>query len=60
MEILRKAFDAALHDPALLAEAEKLKVDISPRSAAESEAILEEIFSMPADVVDAAKQVIAD
>jgi tripartite-type tricarboxylate transporter receptor subunit TctC len=60
VEILRKAFDAALHDPALLAEAEKLKVDISPRSAAESEAILEEIFSMPSDVVDAAKQVIAD
>ena len=58
--ILRAAFDAALHDPALLEDAEKLKVDISPRSAAESEAILEEIFSMPADVVDAAKQVIAD
>jgi hypothetical protein len=58
--ILRTAFDAALHDPALLAEAEKLKVDISPRTAAECNAILEEIFSMPQDVVDAAKQMIAD
>jgi tripartite-type tricarboxylate transporter receptor subunit TctC len=58
--ILRAAFDAVLHDPALLEDAEKLKVDISPRSAKESEAILEEIFSMPADVVDAAKQVIAE
>ena len=58
--ILRTAFEATMRDPELLAEADKLKVDISPRTAAEASAIIEEIFSMPKDVVEAAKKVIGD
>jgi tripartite-type tricarboxylate transporter receptor subunit TctC len=59
-QILRKAFDEAMRDPQLLAEAEKLLVDISPKSAAQATAIVDEINAMPPDIVTAAKQVIAD
>jgi tripartite-type tricarboxylate transporter receptor subunit TctC len=58
--ILRTAFEATMRDPELHADADRLKVDISPRNAAEASAIIEEIFSMPKDVVEAAKKVIAD
>jgi hypothetical protein len=58
--MLRAGFEAAMRDPELLADADKLKVDVSPRTASEASAIIEEIFSMPKDVVDAAKAVIAD
>ena len=58
--ILRAAFDAAMKDPQLLAEAHKLLIDISPKSAAESTAIVDDINAMPADTVDMARKVIAD
>jgi hypothetical protein len=60
VQILRDAFDAALRDPQLLAEAAKQLVDISPKSARESAAIVDDIYAMPAEIVDTAKQVIAD
>jgi tripartite-type tricarboxylate transporter receptor subunit TctC len=60
VQILREAFDAALRDPQLLAEAEKQLVDISLKSARESAAIVDEIYAMPAEIVETAKQVIAD
>jgi hypothetical protein len=60
VEVLRTAFEATMRDPELLADADKMKVDISPRNASEASAIIEEIFSMPRDVVEAAKAVIAD
>jgi len=58
--ILRAAFDAAMKDPQLRKEAEKLLIDISPKSAAESTAIVDDINAMPADTVDMARKVIAD
>jgi tripartite-type tricarboxylate transporter receptor subunit TctC len=58
--ILRAAFDAAMKDAALLKEAQKLLIDISPKSAAEANAIVDDINAMPADVVETARQVIAD
>jgi tripartite-type tricarboxylate transporter receptor subunit TctC len=60
VEVLRTAFEATMRDPELLTDADKMKVDISPRNASEASAIIEEIFSMPRDVVEAAKAVIAD
>jgi tripartite-type tricarboxylate transporter receptor subunit TctC len=60
VQILRDAFDTALRDPQLLAEAERQLVDISPKSARESAAIVDDIYALPADVVDSAKVVIAD
>ena len=46
--------------PALLKEAQKLLIDISPKSAAEANAIVDDINAMPADIVETARKVIAD
>jgi tripartite-type tricarboxylate transporter receptor subunit TctC len=58
--ILRAAFDAAVKDPLLLAEAQKLLVDISPKSASEAAAIVDDINAMPAEIVEMARKVMAD
>jgi hypothetical protein len=58
--ILRAAFDAAMRDAALLKEAQKLLIDISPKPAAEANAIVGDINAMPADIVDTARKVMAD
>jgi tripartite-type tricarboxylate transporter receptor subunit TctC len=53
---LRKAFMAALADPALLAEAEKMKVDIEPISGDDVQTMVAGLFAMPARIVERAKQ----
>ena len=53
---LRTAFDETMKDPAFLAEAEKLDLEISPVSSAAIEALLAELYATPQDVV---KQAIA-
>jgi tripartite-type tricarboxylate transporter receptor subunit TctC len=58
--ILRAAFDAAIKDPLLLAEARKLLVDISPKSASDATAIIDDINAMPAEIVEMARKVMAD
>jgi hypothetical protein len=58
--ILRRAFDETMKDSQFLADAARLQVDISPKSAGESADIIREILSMPADVVAEAKKLIAD
>jgi hypothetical protein len=58
--ILRVAFDAAMKDPQLLAEARKLMVDISPKSALDAAAIVDDINAMPAEIVRLARRMIAD
>ena len=58
--ILRAAFDATVKDPQFLAEARKLLVDISPRSASEATAIVDDIHSMPDGVVKLAREIISD
>jgi tripartite-type tricarboxylate transporter receptor subunit TctC len=50
LEILRKGLAAALKDPALLAEAKKSKLVITPVSGEKTEKLVDEILSMPADV----------
>ncbi len=49
---LQKAFMAALADPALLAEARKMRIDISPASGTEVEALVGRLFKTPKPVVD--------
>jgi hypothetical protein len=53
---LRKAFMAALADPALLAEAEKMKLDVEPISGDDVQAMVAQLFAMPARIVERAKQ----
>lgn len=53
---LRKAFMAALADPALLAEAAKMKLDVEPMSGDDVQAMVTQLFAMPKRIVMRAKQ----
>jgi len=53
---LRKAFMAALADPALLAEAGKMKLDVEAMSGDDVQTMVGQLFAMPKRIVDRAKQ----
>ena len=53
--LLRRAFDAAVRDPALLAEAKKRRMDISPSSGAEVQKVVAGIIGAPPAIIDKAK-----
>jgi tripartite-type tricarboxylate transporter receptor subunit TctC len=55
---LRKAFLAALRDPELKAEGEKLGLDLDPISGEELQDIAAKMYATPADVVERAKQAV--
>ena len=52
LEILRRAFKATLADPEFLAQANKLKLDVSHVSGEESEKLVNEVLSIPPKVKD--------
>jgi len=51
LEALRRAFDATMKDPAYLAEADKLKVEVEPLSGEQVAALVEQVSRTPADTV---------
>jgi tripartite-type tricarboxylate transporter receptor subunit TctC len=53
---LRRAFMEVMRDKELLAEAQKIGIDIDPISGEELQALAEKIFAAPAAVVEQAKQ----
>jgi tripartite-type tricarboxylate transporter receptor subunit TctC len=53
--ILRKAFDAAMKDPALLEEAAKQRLELSPMTGEEMEALLSKLHTLPHPVLDRAR-----
>jgi tripartite-type tricarboxylate transporter receptor subunit TctC len=53
---LRRAFMAAHSDPALLAEAAKLRLEIETISGADVQTMVTQLFAMPARIVERAKQ----
>jgi tripartite-type tricarboxylate transporter receptor subunit TctC len=53
---LRKAFDAAIKDPALLAEAKKRKVDIEPQSGLAVQKTAAQVVSTSPDAIAYARQ----
>jgi len=55
---LRKAFMAALRDPELKAEGEKLGLDLDPISGEELQDIAAKMYATPADVVERARQAV--
>ena len=57
IRILRDAFNATVKDPQFIAEAEKLRLPISPETGEEALKIVEEIYATPDDIVQAAKKV---
>ncbi|MSP94836.1 MAG: hypothetical protein EXR00_06150 [Alphaproteobacteria bacterium] len=55
---LRDGFDATMKDPAFLAEAEKLQLEVRPQSGARVEQLIKEIYAYPPDVVKIAASAI--
>jgi tripartite-type tricarboxylate transporter receptor subunit TctC len=53
---LRKAFLAALDDKQLLAEAQTMRLDVTPISGEEVQALVSKVYSFPAAIVEKAKQ----
>jgi tripartite-type tricarboxylate transporter receptor subunit TctC len=59
LKALRAAFDAALKDPDLVAEAEKQRLDISPVSGEEMTALIARAYAAPEPVVERARSLVA-
>ncbi len=58
LEALRTAFMKSMADPDLKAEAERLKLDVSPISGAEMTKIVNRIYDLPQSAIDAARAAI--
>lgn len=50
LKALQDAFWATMNDPALLADAEQIRLDLDPNPAAKTEAIVNEILGLPPDL----------
>jgi tripartite-type tricarboxylate transporter receptor subunit TctC len=60
LQALRRAYDATMHDPQFLADAEKAKMDISAMTGEESQNIADQIVNTPPAVIARAKVVLGD
>ena len=49
--LLRQAFDATMKDPAFLADAKRLQMEVDPLTGAEVEALLRKAYSAPPDII---------
>ncbi|MFN3889666.1 MAG: Bug family tripartite tricarboxylate transporter substrate binding protein [Beijerinckiaceae bacterium] len=58
VEAMRRAFDASMKDPALLAEAAKLNAPILPAPGERATEIIRKIYSAPPALVEKAKKII--
>jgi tripartite-type tricarboxylate transporter receptor subunit TctC len=55
---LRAAFDATMADPQFLADAERLRIDISPLSGSTVQELVQKFYATPKDVAERARQAI--
>jgi tripartite-type tricarboxylate transporter receptor subunit TctC len=55
----RRAFDAAMKDPELLAEAENLKIEIDPLTGEQVAALITDIYKTPAATVERVREAMA-
>ncbi len=53
---LRRAFDAAMRDPALLAEAKKAQVDVEPLAGEDFQKVVAGTFAVPPAVLERAQK----
>jgi tripartite-type tricarboxylate transporter receptor subunit TctC len=56
--ILRTAFDATMKDPAFLADAEKMKISITPLAGGRVQEVIARLYATPKEFVERAKVVI--
>jgi tripartite-type tricarboxylate transporter receptor subunit TctC len=57
---MRDAFNKAVADPELLAEAKKKQLEVDPTSGEELQAIAKEIMSQPPEVIERMKKLLAN
>jgi tripartite-type tricarboxylate transporter receptor subunit TctC len=57
VEALRKAFDDTMKDPAFLAEAEKLKLDIDPLNGKQVSNLVAQVLATPKPVVERVREI---
>jgi tripartite-type tricarboxylate transporter receptor subunit TctC len=57
IKILRSSFDATVADPAFLADAEKMKLSITPISGTKVQEVVENLYKTPKELVERAKNV---
>jgi tripartite-type tricarboxylate transporter receptor subunit TctC len=60
VRILRDAFNATMQDPQFIAELQKLRLPLSPKTGEEALKVVEEIYAAPEDIVAAARKVTAE
>jgi len=58
VKIIRDAFNKAINDPALLAEAEKRRLDIDPATGEELDSLAKEVMTATPDIVEKVKKLI--
>lgn len=58
VKIIRDAFNKAINDPALRAEAEKRRLDIDPATGEELDSLAKEVMTVPPDVVEKVKKLV--
>jgi tripartite-type tricarboxylate transporter receptor subunit TctC len=56
---LRRAFDATMRDPAFLADAAKMRLDISPIAGAQIDRFLADVYATPKPLVQRAAKILA-
>jgi len=54
VEVMRKAFDATMKDPAFLADAEKARLEVEPVGGAQMEKMIKAVFETPKALIDRA------
>jgi tripartite-type tricarboxylate transporter receptor subunit TctC len=57
VKILRDSFMATARDPDLLAEAQKMNLEISPLSGEDTQALVEKLYQTPKDVIQAVRAI---
>jgi len=58
VRILRDAFNAALKDTELLAEAAKLRIEITPQTGEEVQRVVRDVYAAPASVVERLRRIV--
>jgi len=58
VQILREAFSAVLRDPEFLADAERLRIDVTPQPGEDIQRVVDRLYSAPRAVVDRLKQIV--
>ena len=57
--MLRSGFNATMKDPAYLDDAKKRRLDVSPLTGEEIEALIAEVYKTPKAVVDRVREILA-